>query len=147
MYMQVANILYVKRQLHSTGEYSSLTGLTPLQEEADRNSCIRESRIIRVLEDANIKLSSVVSHRSGGSATYLISGLMKGRKDFEKLVSEYYHIKLQATSEQIVESINGRLTPHLKFLIKSMQKHIQAAEEQLVEIYAEIEKHIKDFEQ
>jgi hypothetical protein len=32
-------------------------------------------------------------------------------------------------------------------LIKSMQKHIQAAEEQLVEIYAEIEKHIKDFEQ
>lgn len=32
------------------------------------------------------------------------------------------------------------------FLLKSMQKHIQSVEEQIAEIDAEIEKHIKDFE-
>ncbi len=105
-----------------------------------------KNRIIRVLEDANIKLSSVVSDTSGVTATYLINGLIEGRKDLEKLVSECYHKKLQATPEQIVEAIKGRLTPHLMFLLKSMQKHIQSVEEQIAEIDAEIEKHIKDFE-
>ncbi len=105
-----------------------------------------KNRIIRVLEDANIKLSSVVSDTSGVTATYLINGLIEGRKDLEKLVSECYHKKLQATPKQIVEAINGRLTPHLRFLLKSMQKHIQSVEEQIAEIDAEIETHIKDFE-
>nr|MBP7368592.1 transposase [Paludibacteraceae bacterium] len=40
-----------------------------------------KNRIIRVLEDANIKLSSVVSDTSGVTATYLINGLIEGRKD------------------------------------------------------------------
>jgi len=105
-----------------------------------------KNRIIRVLEDANIKLSSVVSDTSGVTATYLINGLIAGRRDLEKLVAECYHKKLQATPGQIVEAINGRLTPHLTFLLKSMQKHIQSVEEQIAEIDVEIEKYIKDFE-
>jgi transposase len=105
-----------------------------------------KNRIIRVLEDANIKLSSVVSDTSGVTATYLINGLISGRRDLQELVAECYHKKLKASPEQIVEAINGRLTPHLIFLLKSMQKHIQSVEEQIAEIDAEIEKHIKEFE-
>jgi transposase len=105
-----------------------------------------KNRMIRVLEDANIKLSSVVSDTSGVTATYLINGLISGRRDLQELVAECYHKKLKASPEQIVEAINGRLTPHLTFLLKSMQKHIQSVEEQIAEIDAEIEKHIKDFE-
>jgi len=83
-----------------------------------------KNRIIRVLEDANIKLSSVVSDTSGVTATYLINGILEGRKDYRELVAECYHKKLHATPEQIVEAINGRLTPHLTFLLKSMQKQL-----------------------
>jgi transposase len=106
-----------------------------------------KNRIIRVLEDANIKLSSVVSDTSGVTATYLVNGLIAGRRDLTNLVSECYHKKLQATPEQIVEAINGRLTPHLSFLLKSMQKHIQSVEGQIAEIDAEIGNYIKDFEE
>jgi hypothetical protein len=67
-----------------------------------------KNRIIRVLEDANIKLSSLVSDTSGVTASYLIKGLMEGRKDLEKLISECYHRKLQASPQQIKEAINGR---------------------------------------
>jgi transposase len=105
-----------------------------------------KNRIIRVLEDANVKLSSVVSDTSGVTATYLINGLIEGRRDFDTLVGECYHKKLQASPEEIKEAINGRLTAHHAFILKSMQKHIASIEEQIAEIDVEIEKYIKDFE-
>ena len=105
-----------------------------------------KNRIIRVLEDANIKLSSVVSDTSGVTASYLIKGLIEGRKDLENLIAECYHRKLQASPEQIKEAITGRLTAHHAFILKSMQKHIASVEEQIADIDVEIEKYIKDFE-
>jgi transposase len=105
-----------------------------------------KNRIIRVLEDANIKLSSVVSDTSGVTASYLIKGLIEGRKDLGNLIAECYHRKLQASPEQIKEAITGRLTAHHAFILKSMQKHIASVEEQIAEIDVEIEKYIKDFE-
>lgn len=105
-----------------------------------------KNRIIRILEDANVKLSSVVSDTSGVTSTYLINGLIEGRKDLENLVSECYHKKLNASPEQIKEAINGRLTTHHAFLLKSMKKHVSNLEEQIAEIDVEIEKYIKDFE-
>lgn len=105
-----------------------------------------KNRIIRVLEDANVKLSSVVSDTSGVTASYLIDGLIAGRKDLENLVQECYHKKLQAKPEQIVEAIRGRMTPHHGFMLKSMQKHISNLQEQVAELNAEIEKYIIKFE-
>ncbi|MGI6339702.1 MAG: IS110 family transposase [Bacteroidales bacterium] len=105
-----------------------------------------KNRIIRILEDANIKLSSVVSDTSGVTANYLIKGLIEGRKDLDNLISECYHKKLQASPQQIKEAITGRLTAHHAFLLKSMQKHIASLEAQIAEIDVEIEKYIKDFE-
>jgi transposase len=105
-----------------------------------------KNRIIRVLEDANIKLSSVVSDTSGVTASYMIKGIIEGRKDLENLIAECYHRKLQASPDQIKEAINGRLTAHHAFILKSMQKHIASVEEQIAEIDVEIEKYIKDFE-
>lgn len=105
-----------------------------------------KNRIIRVLEDANIKLSSVVSDTAGVTASYLIKGLIEGREDLDKLVAECYHRKLQASPQQIKEAITGRLTAHHAFILKSMQKHIASVEAQIAEIDVEIEKYIKDFE-
>ncbi len=105
-----------------------------------------KNRIVRVLEDANIKLSSVVSDTSGVTATYLINGLIEGRKDLENLIEECYHGTLKASKKDIKEAITGRLTPHHAFILKSMQKHIASVEEQIAEIDVEIEKYIKDFE-
>jgi transposase len=106
-----------------------------------------KNRIIRVLEDANIKISTVASDTSGVTATYLINGLIEGRKDLAKLIAECYHGKLQASPKEIKEAITGRLTPHHAFILKSMQKHIASVQEQIAEIDAEIEKYAKDFGQ
>ena len=106
-----------------------------------------KNRIIRTLEDANIKLSSVVSDTSGVTASYLIQGLIAGRRDLENLIAECYHGKLESTPEQIKEAITGRLTTNNAFLLKTMQDHIAYLEGQNAMIDKEIDKHIKDFEQ
>lgn len=105
-----------------------------------------KNRIIRILEDANIKLASVVSDTSGATADYLIKGLIEGRKDLDNLIKECYHGKLKSSPESIREAINGRLTPHHVFILKSMQKLILQLKEQIAEIDDEIETYIKDFE-
>jgi len=105
-----------------------------------------KNRIIRVLEDANIKLSSVVTDTAGATASYLIKGLIEGRSDLETLISECYHKKLKASRQQIKEAITGRITPHHVFILKSMQKHIESLEIQMSEIDVEIEKYVMEFE-
>jgi len=105
-----------------------------------------KNRIIRVLEDANIKLSSVLTDTSGITGSYLIQGLIEGRTDLENLIKECYHRKIKASPEQIKDAITGRITPNNIFILKSMQKHILSVEEQIKEIDVEIEKYINDFE-
>lgn len=105
-----------------------------------------KNRIIRILEDANIKLASVVSDTSGATADYLIKGLIEGRKDLDNLIKECYHGKLKSSPEKIRDAINGRLTSHHIFILKSMQKLILQLKDQIAEIDDEIGKYIKDFE-
>jgi transposase len=105
-----------------------------------------KNRIIKFLEDANVKLASVVSDTSGVTATHLINGLIEGRTDLDKLISECYHKKLKSSPQQIKEAITGRLTAHHAFILKSIQKHIKSIEEQITEIEKEIDKYIIDFE-
>ena len=104
-----------------------------------------KNRIIRVLEDANVKLSSVVSDTSGVTASYLINGLIEQRQDLEQLIMECYHGKLRSSPAQLKEAITGRITRHHIFILKSMQKHIASLESQIAEIDAEIETYIQAF--
>jgi transposase len=104
-----------------------------------------KNRIIKVLEDSNIKLSSVVSDTSGATASYLIKGLVEGRRDLDALINECHHKRLKSSHELIREAINGRLTANNIFILKSMQKHIASLEAQIAEIDEEIANHTRDF--
>lgn len=104
-----------------------------------------KNRIIWVLEDANVKLSSVVSDTSGVTASYLINGLIEQRQDLEQMILECYHGKLRSSPAQLKEAITGRITRHHIFILKSMQKHIASLESQIAEIDAEIETYIQSF--
>ncbi|HZJ19109.1 MAG TPA: IS110 family transposase, partial [Pricia sp.] len=45
-----------------------------------------KNRLQKILEDANIKLSSVVSNMSGATATKIVSAMIDGQEDIEELV-------------------------------------------------------------
>ena len=69
------------RQLRDLSRYS--TRLTQ-QLASEKN------RVQKILEDANIKISSVVSDTSGVVATRLIDGLINGEKDISQLIESAY---------------------------------------------------------
>lgn len=98
-----------------------------------------KNRIQRILEDANIKLSSVVTDTSGAVATKLIDGLIGGRIDLECLINETYHGRLMASKEEMKEAITGRITAHHSFMLKQMKSHIAYLEEQISIIDAEMD--------
>jgi transposase len=104
-----------------------------------------KNRIQRILEDANIKLSSVVSDTSGTVATKLIDGLISGRKDLEILINECYHGKLAATKEELRQALTGRLTAHHIFMLKQMKAHIAYLESQIVLIDTEMDKKLEEY--
>lgn len=75
------------RQLRDLNRYA--TKLT-------QDMASEKNRMQKILEDANIKLSSVVNDVTGVVATKLIAGLMAGRSDLEALIAESYHKNLKA---------------------------------------------------
>jgi transposase len=106
-----------------------------------------KNRIIRMLEDANIKLSSVVSDTSGVVATLLIDGLLNGSNDLEKLIEESYHGRLKSTKEEIKEALTGRITEHHKFMIRTMKQNISHFETQVLSIEKEMENNLQKYEE
>lgn len=124
------------RELRDLSRYK-----TKLTQEASSE----KNRIQRILEDANIKLSSVVNDTSGAVATKLIDGLIAGRKDLDRLINECYHGKLKASREELKEALTGRLTAHHIFMLRQMKTHIAYLESQIALIDEEMDKKLEAY--
>lgn len=96
-----------------------------------------KQRMQKILEDANIKLSSVVSDISGVTATEMIDELIKGKKT-AKEISELGKGKLKAKLEDLEKSLEGHFTNHHKFMMKTIIKKINATAEIIEELDEEI---------
>jgi hypothetical protein len=102
-----------------------------------------KNRLQKILEDGNIKLSSVVSDISGVSATKIIDAIIEGEEDSEKILS-LCHSKLKAEEDKILASIRGHLTAHHKFMLKTIKKSIKDKENLIKEINEEIDKKLEE---
>jgi transposase len=98
-----------------------------------------KNRIQRILEDANIKLSSVVSDMSGVTAIKLIDGVISGRADTKDLVNETYHGKLSASKDDLNKAMTGRLTEHHKFMLLEIKDHIKYSEKKIENLEQKLE--------
>ncbi len=101
-----------------------------------------KNRIQKILEDANIKLSSVVSDMSGATATKIIDAMINGEEDVEKL-SWLRHGKMQAGKEDLKAALRGKLTEHHKFMLTTIKESITDKEALIEKIDKRIEEHLK----
>lgn len=103
-----------------------------------------KNRIQKILEDANIKLSSVVSDTSGAVATRLIDGMIAGRQDLEQLIKETYHGRLKASQADLLRALTGRLTDHHRFMLRQVKKHMGWLEAEIAELEAEMDRLLQE---
>ena len=105
-----------------------------------------KNRIQRILEDANIKLSSVVSDMSGVTAIKLIDGLIEGCEDTMKLVDKTYHGKLKASKADLNKAMTGRLTEHHKFMLLEIKDHIKYLEQKIGNLEQKLEEKLSAYQ-
>lgn len=86
-----------------------------------------KSRMIKILEDCNIKLSSVVSDVQGVSATKIVDAITNGIQDMEILLS-YVHGKIRASEPELREALSGKLTGHHRFMLRLSRETIEVNE-------------------
>jgi transposase len=94
-----------------------LRGLTRTRKQLVREVVQHTQRIQRTLEDANLKIASVVSDILGQSGRAILEALIKGETNPERLV-EVTNKRLKANRETLVEALRGRVTAHHRFLLK-----------------------------
>jgi transposase len=102
-----------------------------------------KNRIHKLLEDANIKLSSVVSDLSGSTSCKIIEALVSGIEDVEML-SKFRHGKMQCSESDLQKALKGFMNNHHRFLLKTIRKSIQRIEETIKELDEQIDKYVKE---
>ncbi len=101
-----------------------------------------KNRLQKILEDANIKLSSVVSDMSGATATKIIAAMINGEEDIEKL-SRLRHGKMLTSKEDLKAALKGKLTEHHKFMLTTIKESIEEKEQLINKLDKRIEEHLK----
>jgi len=104
-----------------------------------------KNRIHKILEDANIKLSSVVSNLSGATATKIIDAMIEGEEDIDKLV-RYRHGKMQTSVKDLALSLKGNLTNHHRFMLQTVKESIRSKEQIIAKLDEQIDMQLKDNE-
>ena len=101
-------------------------------------------RIQKTLEDANIKLDSVITDVMGLSGRKMIEALIAGQKDPAKLARLADH-RVRASQETLREALRGHVTKHHRFLLRLHLNQIDALDAAITKIDREVEAGIAPF--
>jgi transposase len=117
----------------------ALRDLTRTRKQLVREVAQHTLRIQKVLEDANLKVASVLSNILGKSGRAMLDLLIAGETDPERLAD-----CAQGTARKkraaLVEALRGRITPHHRALLKLHLQLIDALQAALREVDATVGK-------
>ena len=125
---------------------SSFVPPAPIQELRDltrtRRQLVHEVsrhvlRIQKTLEDANVKLTEVLSNIVGVSGRAILQALIAGESDPARL-ADLTRGRLKATRADLVDALHGRVTDHHRFMIQLHLSQIDALEAAIATLEARI---------
>lgn len=105
-------------------EQRELRDLTRYRTKLVQSNASNKNRVIRILEDANIKLSSVLSSTSGVVGTKLIDKICEGKQITMQDIDQVYHKKLGASKDEIFEACQGFVTTHHIYMLQLIRQEI-----------------------
>ena len=124
-----------------------LRDLTRYHRKLVQQRAAEHNRMIRIFEDANLKLSSVFSNIRGKTCTAVIDAVISGETDPQKLAAMCTHWKLKSTQEEIALAVEGCFTEHHKFMIRAIRTSISNIEAEIEHLEQEIERRMKPFDE
>jgi transposase len=127
-------------------EQRELRDLTRYRAKLVQSNASNKNRIIRILEDANIKLSSVLSSTNGAVGTKLIDKICDGEEITMQDVDEVYHKKLAATKEEIFEACQGFITEHHVYMLQIIRQEIAGTQQTIESLTQRIKEVLSPYE-
>ncbi len=114
-----------------------------------RTTLVRErsaevNRLQKTLEGANIKLASVASDPLGVSARQMLDALIVGSTDIAAM-ADLARGKMRAKRDLLERALAGRMAPHQRFLLTEQLCHIDALDDGIARVSAEIAERMRPF--
>jgi transposase len=110
-----------------------------------RNRAQAVKRLCKVLEDAGLKLTSVVTDVMGASGRALLRALVDGTTD-PVVLAELARGALRKKLPALRRALAGRFRPHHAFLIEQIFAKVDFLDETLARLTAEIDRRLGPFE-
>ena len=105
------------------------------------------NKLQKMLEGANIKITSILSGVLGVTSRNLIEYVLENDEDITKeKANELVTTRVHAKLEDIVKAMNGIITPFQKTMMKEVIKHIDELTERIKEMDALIDEYMKEYE-
>lgn len=132
---------------------ASFVPAEPTQQMRDllrtRKQFVRErtahtQRIQKTLEDANIKLDSVITDIVGLSGRRMLEALIAGQTDPESLAA-LAHGRIRATKGELEAALRGRVTDHHRFMLRLHLDHLDAVDAAIARIDKEVDGNVEPF--
>ena len=106
------------------------------------------NRLQKMLEGANIKITSILSNVYGVTSRNLIEFVLENDEDITlEKANELVVTRIHAKLEDVVRAMNGIITPFQKTMMKEVTKHIDELTRRIKEMDDLIDEYMKEYEE
>jgi len=130
----------LKPSLIPPREQRELSGLTRYRRKLIQMVPANKNRIIRTLEDGNVKLSSVLSDTSSKTGTTLIDMLCDGKELTLQDIEQVRHSRCHHTAEEMQEACTDYMNEHKRYMLLRIKEYNR----KLTAEVAELDRRIKE---
>jgi len=128
----------VFRELRDLARYKTkLTNMVA----ADKN------RFLRILEDANIKISMVLTDVFGVSGIKMINHILEHEDYRSEELMQYVHPNVKASLEDINEALTGYITEHHRFMMRTILANMARTKSTISEVERRIDTAIEPYKE
>jgi transposase len=126
-------------------EIRDLREVTRYRRKLVQERAAQVNRIQKILEDANIKLGSVVSDITGVSARAMLAALLAGDQTPAEM-AELARARMRNKRTELAAALEGRFRPHHARLLRLMLEHLDEQDAALAECDALVEELVRPFQ-
>ncbi|SRR5712691_7457980 len=121
-----------------------LRDLTRTRKQLTRETARHTLRLQKTLDQANLKLTGLLTDILGVSGRAILDALVGGERDPERL-ADLARGRLKASRPQLVAALHGRLTPHHVFILKLHLTQIDALHAAVRDVEARLGEALEPF--
>ena len=123
-----------------------LRDLTRYRRKLVESQAAERNRLLKLLETANIKLSSVATDVFGMSGRLMLRALIEGKASPQEMAALALG-KLRKKISELEPALEGRLEEHHRFLLRLQLERLESAEKDLAVLEQRIQEKLKPYEE